>query len=99
MSTSPICPPQTVLPDLPFENWMGAKQVAAEFGVNEDSVLRWWHEGLPTGKDIPREYVRLRGFRNWLFHPRVVDFIRGGQAELVLRRPRAGRGVQRVIAW
>ena len=77
-------PPQKSpeLPGVPLEEWLGAKQVAAEFGMNEDTVLRWWHEGLPTGKDIPHQYMRRRGFRGYLFHPAVIEFIRAEQESL-----------------
>jgi transposase len=44
---------QPALPPIPDAAWLSAKQVAAEFGVNEDTVLRWWHQGLPTGRDRP----------------------------------------------
>jgi hypothetical protein len=70
------------LSDVPLEKWLGAKQVAAEFGVNEDTALRWWHEGLPTGKDIPEQFMRRRGFRDYLFHPAVIEFIRAEQGAL-----------------
>jgi len=67
---------------VPFEKYLGAKQVAAEFGVNEDTVLTWWHCGLPTGKDIPSQYMRRRGFRDYLFHPALIYFIRAEQSRL-----------------
>ena len=65
-----------------WEKLLSAKQVAGEFGVDEDSVMRWWHCGLPTGKDIPRELMRRRGFAGYLFLPEIVDFIRAEQARL-----------------
>jgi hypothetical protein len=61
---------------------MLAKAVGAEFGVNEDTVLRWWHRGLPTGQKIPDEYHRRRGSFVHLFHPIIIDFIREQQALL-----------------
>lgn len=73
---------QTELPQLSFEQLLSAKQIAAEFGVDEDTVLRWWHEGLPTGEEIPRTMMRRRGFRDYLFFPQVLDFIRQAQARL-----------------
>jgi len=75
-------PQQTELPALPFEKLLSAKEVAAEFGVDEDSVLRWWHEGLPTGREIPRRYMRRRGFAGYLFFPQVIEFIRAEQNSL-----------------
>lgn len=78
--SAPSKPPE--LPEIKPEAWLGAKQVAAEFGVDEDTILRWWHQGLPTGKDIPRHYMRRRGFRDYLFHPEVISFIQAQQASL-----------------
>jgi hypothetical protein len=75
--------PELALPDLPCENYLGAKQLAAEFGVDQDTVLRWWHEGLPGGLgDVPDRYMRRRGFRDHLFHPQVIEFIRAEQSKL-----------------
>jgi hypothetical protein len=73
---------QIELPALPYEKLLSPKQVAAEFGVDEDTMLRWWHEGLPTGREIPRAYMRRRGFWGYLFYPQVVEFIRAEQATL-----------------
>lgn len=73
---------QSELPKLSFEQLLSAKQVAAEFGVDENTVYRWWHEGLPTGKEIPRHYMRRRGFAGYLFYPQVIDFIRSEQDSL-----------------
>jgi hypothetical protein len=70
------------LPDLPFEKWLNSKQVGGEFGVNEDTILHWWHVGLPTGKNIPEKFMRRRGFKDYLFHPKVIEFIRDEQLEL-----------------
>jgi transposase len=69
------------LPQIPDAAWLSAKQIAADFGVNEDTVLRWWHQGLPTGKDIPDHFVKRRGFKGWLFRPEVVEFIRAEQSQ------------------
>ena len=66
---------QADLPQLNFNELLSAKQIAAHFGVNEDTVLRWWHEGLPTGDEIPRALRRRRGFRDYLFERQVVAFI------------------------
>ena len=72
-------PAQPELPQLPYERLLSCKEVAAEFGVDQDTVLRWWHQGLPTGRDIPPHYMKRRGFRDYLFHPRVIEFIRQEQ--------------------
>ena len=74
--------PTISLPEVPIGQWLSAKQVAAEFGVDEDTILRWWHGGLPTGRDIPREYHRRWGFFRHLFHPQIIEFIRQQQALL-----------------
>ena len=63
------------LSEVPPVQWLTAKEVGAALGVNEDTVLMWWHQGFPTGGDIPREYHRLKGFRYHLFHPQLVDFL------------------------
>lgn len=73
---------ETALPEVPMEKFLSAKEIGAQFGVDEDTVLRWWHQGLPTGKEIPREYHRRRGFFGHLFHPQVLDFIRREQETL-----------------
>lgn len=73
---------QPELPNLPYEKLLSAKQVGAEFGVNEDTVLRWWHAGLPTGKEIPERLVKRRGFKDYLFYPQVVEFIRQEQSQM-----------------
>jgi len=75
-------PQQIELAPLPYEKLLSAKQIGAEFGVDEDTVLRWWHQGLPTGKEIPARYMRRRGFYGYLFHPQVLDFIRAEQNTL-----------------
>ena len=70
------------LPEVKFSQWLSAKEISAEFGVDQNTVYRWWQEGLPTGREIPRHYVRRRGFREYLFHPQVLEFLRAAQAEL-----------------
>jgi len=71
---------QPELPNLPFEKWLGAKEVGAQLGgVSDETVRRWYHVGLPTGKEIPERFVRRRGFGEYLFHPSVIEFIRGEQ--------------------
>ena len=62
-----------------MSEWLSPKQVAAEFGVDEDTVLRWWHRGLPTGKKLPPEHMRRRGLNRYLFYPAVIAFIRREQ--------------------
>jgi hypothetical protein len=71
---------QPDLPHLPVEKLLSAKQVGGEFDVSDDTVLRWYHTGLPTGKEIPERFVRRRGFGEYLFHPAVLEFIRAEQA-------------------
>src|SRR5208282_1652705 len=80
-------PPNTIaakpaLPDVPIEHWLSAKAVGSEFGVNEDTILRWWSRGLPTGQRIPGEYHRQHGHHRHLFHAQIVSFIREQQALL-----------------
>lgn len=73
---------QIELPKLAFDRWLTAKQIGAALSVDEDTVLRWWHQGLPTGKEIPQRYMRRHGFKEYLFHPSVIDFIRAEQSAL-----------------
>lgn len=73
---------QPELPNLPYERLLSAKQVGAEFGVNEDTVLRWWHQGLPTGREIPDKFIKRRGFKDYLFHPEVIHFIKKEQSSM-----------------
>ena len=70
------------LPLLPASQWLAAKEIGAEFDVNEDTVLHWWHNGLPTGAKIPRRFHRRRGSRRHLFHLETIAFIRNQQASL-----------------
>ena len=70
-------PVQPELSPLPYERLLGAKQVGAEFGVSEDAVLAWVHHGLPRGcGKLPEKFIRRRGFKDFLFHPAVLDYIR-----------------------
>jgi hypothetical protein len=76
-------PQQGLLTPVPDERMLSAKQVGAEFGVSEDAVLAWWHNGLPQNcGDIPEKFVRRRGFKDYLFHPAVLDYIRQKRSEL-----------------
>lgn len=72
---------QPEIPNLPFEKWLGAKEIGAEFGVSDETVRRWYHIGLPTGKEIPEQFIRRRGFGEYLFHPKAIDFIRAQVSE------------------
>ena len=67
------------LPALPGERWISAKQIGAEFGVDADTVLYWWHKGLPTGLKIPRRFHRRRGPRRHIFNPKIIALIREQQ--------------------
>jgi predicted DNA-binding transcriptional regulator AlpA len=67
---------------LPLARWISTKQVAAEFGVDSDTVLNWLHKGLPTGAIIPRRFHRRRGSRRHLFHLETIAFIRNQQVSL-----------------
>jgi hypothetical protein len=42
-------PRNVVLPNVPLDLWLYAKEIAAQFNVNEDTVIRWWQQGLPGG--------------------------------------------------
>jgi hypothetical protein len=77
---------------LPVARWISAKQIGAEFGVDSDTVLYWWHKGLPTGVKIPRRFHRRRGSRRHLFHLETIAFIRNQQASLSQPKDRADTG-------
>src|ERR1035441_7899220 len=79
-------------PVLPVARWISAKQIGAEFGVDADTVLFWWHKRLPTGLKIPRRFHRRRGLRGHSFHPRAIAFIRKQQASLDQPKKIAGTG-------
>ncbi|HEV2331202.1 MAG TPA: hypothetical protein VGY56_20665 [Verrucomicrobiae bacterium] len=57
------------LPEVPIEQWLSAKQLAAEFFLNEDSAYRWRKSGT-----IPPDFVgRLKG--EYRFHPAIIPFL------------------------
>lgn len=71
---------QADLPNLPFEKLLSAKEVGAEFGVTDKTIYRWWHEGLPNGHEIPRHFMRRKGWDGILFYPQMIAWIRAEQA-------------------
>ncbi len=62
--------PQLELPNLPYTQWLTAKQLAAEFCLEEDSAYRWHDNGT-----IPTKFVKYCGTRRMLFHPCVVEYL------------------------
>lgn len=69
------------LPNLPYEKLLSAKEVGAEFGASPQTVYRWWHEGLPNGHEIPRHFMRRKGWNGLLFHPQLIRWIREEQSK------------------
>jgi hypothetical protein len=63
-------PDQLDLPNLPFEQWLTPKELAGRFFLNEESAYRWRTEGL-----IPERYVRFRGTRLLMFHPKAIEHL------------------------
>lgn len=69
---------QIELPNLPYEKWLGVKQVGAACGgASGETVRRWLHEGLPGGAEIPTEMWTRRGVRGeFLLHPKILGWLR-----------------------
>jgi hypothetical protein len=61
---------QPDLPNLPFEQWLSPKELAGRFFLNEESAYRWRTEGL-----IPEHFVRFRGTRLLMFHPKAIEHL------------------------
>jgi hypothetical protein len=60
--------PHPALPEVPFDKWLTAKQLAAHFGgLDEQSAYRWVSEDR-----VPERFIRFRGMRQYLFHPAVI---------------------------
>lgn len=55
---------------LPLEKWLSPKQLAAHFGLKEDSGERWIREGT-----VPRRLIRFCGRRRMLVHPDAVQLL------------------------
>ena len=58
------------LPNVPFDQWLSAKQVAGEFGLKEDSAYRWHKKGF-----IPEEFVRCGRRRRFNFYPAIITHL------------------------
>lgn len=62
--------------------WLTAKQFAAQFGVDRDTVYRWREDGtIPRQTEAapgekPRELVREAGMRRWLFSSELIPLLR-----------------------
>jgi hypothetical protein len=69
--------------------WLTAKQLADQMGVDHDTVLRWRKHGLPSGSRIPEQMLRPHGNR-WRFAPVVVQFIEAEQARYAAGSKRSG---------
>lgn len=61
---------QTELAPLPYDRWLTAKQLAAEFSLNEESAYRWRDSGI-----VPERFVKYCGSRRLLFHPETVRWL------------------------
>jgi len=61
---------QPDLPNIPYERWLTAKDVAAHFALCEKSAYRWRDEGR-----IPHRFVKFCGTHRLLFHPHVIPFL------------------------
>ena len=81
------CVEHHALPEVPIEQYLSAKELAAHFGgLDEQSAYRWRSNGI-----IPQKYIKKFGNRNYKFHPAVTSFLENKFAE-THSRPRAGRG-------
>jgi predicted site-specific integrase-resolvase len=52
---------------LPLEKWLSPKELAAHFGLSEDSAYRWLDEGT-----IARRFVRHCGRWRIRIHPAAI---------------------------
>jgi hypothetical protein len=59
---------ETKLPNVLLEEWLAPKELAAHFGLAEDSAYRWISEGT-----LPRRFVRFCGRRRMLIHPSAIQ--------------------------
>jgi len=57
---------ETALPVVPTEHWLSAKQLAATWGLSDDSVYRWISQGIVAARFFK---ATRRGRR---FHPAVI---------------------------
>jgi hypothetical protein len=63
-------PVPQVLPEVPVEQWLSPKQLAAHFGLKEDSAYLWRSNGT-----IPPAYIKKFGNWRYKFHPAVVSLL------------------------
>jgi len=63
---------QTELPlrSVSLEKWLGAKEVAAHFGLEQWSAYRWREDGT-----IPEQFVKRSGAWRLRFHPDIVPLL------------------------
>jgi hypothetical protein len=66
-----VCTENLALPEVPIEQWLTAKQLAAHFGgLDEQSAYRWRSNG-----SIPPAYIKKFGNWRYKFHPAVVSLL------------------------
>jgi hypothetical protein len=86
------CAQHPTLPDVPIEQWLSAKELAARFGLSPFSAYRWRSDGM-----IPPAFVKKSGDWFYKFHPAVIPVIEDVFSAAHLKRaadraqpPRAG---------
>lgn len=55
------------LPQLPIEQWLTPKELAAHFGLKEDSAYRWIDEGT-----VEDRFIKHCGTRRLFIHPAAL---------------------------
>jgi hypothetical protein len=73
------------LPDVPIEQWLSPKQLAAQFGLSPFSAYRWRSNG-----NIPPAYIKKFGNWRYKFHPAAV-FLLGKKFAASHSKPAADR--------
>jgi hypothetical protein len=61
---------QIELPNLPIEEWLSPKEVAAHFDLTAWTAYRWVNEGI-----IPDKFVRYCGLWRVRLHPDVLPYL------------------------
>lgn len=65
-----------------LQTWLSPKQLAAHWGLKEDSAERWIAQGL-----VPKKYIRRRGKGRILIDPAVIPILQA-QFDAAHRSPK-----------
>lgn len=70
-------PPEQMKLALDFNEWMSAKELAAVFGLNEESAYRWRREVIPLQHPKTKKpLIHFAGTRRILFHVDTIPFLK-----------------------